>query len=177
MNRFLFVFGILSFMATACTADGTADNDATPDSAAAAESACTPPTFDVGETVELTPGLDATLLERGYGRRAIAGDMVEVHYTGWFFDPNAEANRGDKFDSSVDRDEPFEFPLGARRVIQGWDSGVECMLIGEKRLLKIGPDLAYGARGYPGAIPPNATLLFEVKLLNARGPDETIDGN
>ena len=103
--------------------------------------------------------------------------MVEVHYTGWLFDPNAEEDRGDKFDSSVDRDQPFEFPLGAGRVIQGWDRGVECMLIGEKRLLKIGPDLAYGSRGYPGAIPPSATLLFEVKLLNARGPDEMMDGN
>ncbi len=177
MNRLLFLFGILSFAATACTTDDTADKEAATDSAAAAESECTPPTFDVGETVELLPALEATLLERGYGRRAIAGDMVEVHYTGWFFDPNAEDNRGGKFDSSVDRDEPFEFPLGAGRVIQGWDRGVECMLIGEKRLLKIGPDLAYGARGYPGAIPPNATLLFEVKLLNARGPDEMLDGS
>ena len=171
MNRFVLLSSVLFLGATACTADRTADEEAATDSSAA-ESSCTPPTFDVGESVELLPGLDATVLERGYGRRAIAGDMVTVHYTGWFFDPNAEENRGDKFDSSVDRDAPFEFLLGAGSVIKGWDRGVDCMLIGEQRLLKIGPDLAYGARGYPGAIPPNATLLFEVKLLNARGPDE-----
>ncbi len=177
MNRIVLFSSLLAFGLAACSGDGTADQEAATDADVAAESSCTPPTFNVGETVELVPGLDATLLERGYGRRAIAGDMVEVHYTGWFFDPNAEGNRGDKFDSSVDRDQPFEFPLGAGQVIQGWDRGVECMLIGEARLLTIGPDLAYGARGYPGAIPPNATLLFEVKLLNARGPDEMMDGS
>ena len=177
MNRIAFLLGILLFGAAACTADGTAGTETATDSDPDTESGCTPPTFEVGETVELLPGLDATLLERGYGRRAIAGDMVEVHYTGWLFDPNAENERGGKFDSSVDRDQPFEFPLGAGRVIQGWDRGVECMLIGENRLLKIAPDLAYGARGYPGAIPPSATLLFEVKLLDARGPDDMADGN
>ena len=177
MNRFFLLFGIFFLGSAACTAGDTAGGDDAADAAATAESSCTPPTFDVGETVELLPGLDATLLERGYGRRAIAGDMVEVHYTGWFFDPNAEDNRGAKFDSSVDRDQPFEFPLGAGRVIQGWDRGVECMLIGEKRLLTIGPELAYGERGYPGAIPPNATLLFEVKLRNARSPEEMMNGS
>ena len=177
MNRFAFLFGFLVFGSVACTAEGTADNEAATKAEVAAEDGCTPPSFEVGETVELLAGLDATLLERGYGRRAIAGDMVEVHYTGWLYDPNAQDERGPKFATSVDRDQPFEFPLGAGRVIQGWDRGVECMLIGEKRLLKIGPDLAYGARGYPGAIPPSSTLLFEVKLLNARGPDEMRIGN
>ncbi len=136
------------------------------------DSGCTPPAFDVGETVELLPGLDATLLAGGHGRRVTAGDTVEVHYTGWLFDPNAPDNKGEKFDSSVDRGQTFQFPLGAGRVIQGWDKGVECMIIGEKRLLKIAPEMGYGARGAGGVIPPNATLLFEVELFGARGPGE-----
>ena len=136
------------------------------------ESGCTPPAFETGETVELAPGLEATLLAGGHGRRVTAGDMVEVHYTGWLFDPNAPDNKGEQFDSSVDRGETFQFPLGAGRVIQGWDKGVECMIIGEKRLLKIAPDMGYGARGAGGVIPPNATLLFEVELFGARAPGE-----
>jgi FKBP-type peptidyl-prolyl cis-trans isomerase len=156
---------------SACTAESP-DDDADKAATEALMAACSPPTFEVDETVELVPGLEATLLERGYGRRAIAGDRVGVHYTGWLFEPNAPDGKGSKFDSSVDRDEVFEFPLGAGRVIRGWDQGVECMLIGEKRLLKIAPELAYGARGAGGVIPPNATLLFEVKLLSARGPGE-----
>lgn len=168
------VIPLLAFLclgASACTAESPAEATDTAATEALLE-ACTPPTFEVNETVELVPGLEATLLERGYGRRAIAGDRVSVHYTGWLFDPNAPEQRGNKFDSSVDRDQVFEFPLGAGRVIRGWDQGVECMLIGEKRLLKIAPELAYGARGAGGVIPPNATLLFEIKLLSARGPGE-----
>ena len=136
------------------------------------ESGCTPPAFEVGETVQIAPGLEATLLAGGYGRRAVAGDTVEVHYTGWLHDPGAPDGRGEKFDSSVDRGEKFQFPLGAGRVIQGWDKGVECMLIGEKRLLKSAPEMGYGARGAGGVIPPNATLLFEVELFNASGPGD-----
>ncbi len=130
------------------------------------------PDLDVGETAEIVPGLETTLLARGYGRRAVVGDTVSVHYTGWLFDPNADANKGDQFDSSIPRNQQFEFTLGANRVIQGWEKGVECMLEGEKRLLKIAPELGYGARGAGGVIPPNATLLFEVELFTARGPGE-----
>jgi FKBP-type peptidyl-prolyl cis-trans isomerase FkpA len=94
----------------------------------------------------------------GDGATASAGQDVTVHYTGWLTD-------GTKFDSSKDRDDPFVFPLGARRVIAGWDEGVQGMQIGGKRKLTIPPQLGYGARGAGGVIPPNATLVFEVELL------------
>ena len=94
----------------------------------------------------------------GEGAEARAGQMVSVHYTGWLTD-------GTKFDSSKDRNEPFEFPLGARHVIAGWDEGVQGMKIGGTRKLTITAALGYGARGAGGVIPPNATLVFEVELL------------
>ena len=94
----------------------------------------------------------------GTGAVAAAGQKVTVHYTGWLTD-------GTKFDSSKDRNDPFDFPLGAGRVIRGWDEGVAGMKIGGKRKLTIPPALGYGARGAGGVIPPNATLLFEVELL------------
>ncbi len=163
---------LLSILATIAACGGGDSADTAAGDADRVVGDCTPPAFDVGETVEITPGLDATLLQRGYGRRVVAGDTVVVDYTGWLFDPNAEGGKGTKFDSSVDRDQRFEFPLGAKRVIRGWDQGVECMLLGEKRLLKIAPELGYGARGAGATIPPNATLLFEIKVYSARGPGE-----
>ena len=93
---------------------------------------------------------------------AATGQHVTVHYTGWLFE-NGVA--GKKFDSSKDRGDPFDFPLGAGHVIRGWDEGVQGMKIGGTRKLTIPPEMGYGARGAGGAIPPNATLLFEVELL------------
>jgi FKBP-type peptidyl-prolyl cis-trans isomerase len=98
----------------------------------------------------------------GSGDVAMKGNSVSVHYTGWFY---TEGKRGAKFDSSLDRKMPFEFKLGARQVIPGWDEGVEGMKVGGKRELIIPPDLGYGPRGMPGIIPPNSTLNFEIELL------------
>ena len=95
----------------------------------------------------------------GNGPTPKTGDTVVVHYTGWLTD-------GTKFDSSVDRDDPFSFVLGTGQVIRGWDEGVATMKIGDKARFTIPPEKAYGAQGYPGAIPPNATLVFEVELLS-----------
>ena len=95
----------------------------------------------------------------GNGASPKAGDTVTVHYTGWLTD-------GTKFDSSVDRDEPFAFVLGTGQVIQGWDNGVATMRVGDKARLTIPPELAYDEQGYPGAIPSNATHIFEVELLS-----------
>ena len=127
----------------------------------------------VGDVIEVAPGLQARVLQSGYGRAAEAGDYVEVHYTGWLYDEEAEDKRGDKFDSSVDRGERFSFLLGSNQVIKGWDQGVEGMLIGEKRELTIAPEMGYGERGAGNVIPPGATLIFEVELFGLEGPSDT----
>ena len=101
---------------------------------------------------------------QGSGAEAKSGP-VSVHYTGWLHDPSAADGHGKKFDSSVDRGPPFEFVLGAGQVIRGWDEGVAGMKVGGKRTLIIPPEMGYGARGAGGAIPPNATLVFDVELV------------
>src|SRR5580658_7553512 len=104
------------------------------------------------------PKMKIEKLTTGKGPAPKTGDTITVHYTGWLTD-------GTKFDSSVDRDDPFVFVLGTGQVIRGWDEGVAKMKVGDKARLTIPPEMAYGADGYPGAIPPNATLVFEVELL------------
>jgi len=103
-------------------------------------------------------GLKYDVLTTGEGEVASAGQRVTVHYTGWL-------TTGEKFDSSVDRDDPFQFNLGARQVIAGWDEGVAGMQVGEKRKLTIPAQLGYGTAGAGGVIPPNATLIFDVELI------------
>jgi FKBP-type peptidyl-prolyl cis-trans isomerase len=104
----------------------------------------------------------------GAGTIAAVGSTARVHYSGWLFLPGTNGgpgSKGNKFDSSLDRNDPFEFTIGQRRVIAGWEQGVAGMAVGGKRSLIIPPDLGYGARGAGGVIPPNATLVFEIELL------------
>jgi FKBP-type peptidyl-prolyl cis-trans isomerase len=113
------------------------------------------------KTVITPTGLKYVDLVVGTGAMPKPGQIVVVHYTGWL-------TNGKKFDSSVDRGEPFRFTLGRGQVIKGWDEGVASMRVGGKRKLTIPPQLAYGSKGYPGVIPGNATLIFEVQLLRIR---------
>lgn len=115
-------------------------------------------------SITTASGLQIEEIQVGTGETAQAGQFVSVHYTGWLTD-------GRKFDSSKDRDEPFEFSLGERMVIAGWDEGVQGMKVGGVRKLTIPPQLGYGARGAGGVIPPNATLVFEVELLDVSSDD------
>lgn len=115
----------------------------------------------VGQEVTTASGLKYVDQVLGTGEVATAGKNTTVHYTGWL-------ENGKKFDSSVDRGQPFSFPLGAGRVIQGWDEGVQGMKVGGKRKLTIPSDLGYGSRGAGGVIPPNATLIFDVELLGVK---------
>ena len=123
-----------------------------------------PPPYTGGDVADLQRIEVAT----GQGAVAAAGDEVSVHYTGWLYDQNAADKRGQKFDSSRDRGQPFVFLLGAGRVIRGWDEGVAGMRVGGKRELRIPADLGYGRDGAGGVIPPGASLVFEVELLDVR---------
>lgn len=116
-----------------------------------------------GKQKDLGGGLLAEDVVVGKGAEAKTGKLVKVHYTGWLKDG------GKKFDSSVDRGQPFEFPLGTGMVIKGWEEGVAGMKVGGKRKLTIPPEKGYGAQGAGGAIPPNATLLFDIELLDVKG--------
>src|ERR1700728_3881333 len=119
-----------------------------------------------GKTMTTSSGLKFTDTKDGTGASPKTGQICVMHYTGWLYENGA---KGKKFDSSVDRGQPFEFPIGTHHVIAGWDEGVATMQVGGKRTLIIPPDLGYGARGAGGIIPPNATLLFEVELLDVKG--------
>jgi peptidylprolyl isomerase len=116
--------------------------------------------------VTTSTGLQIVDIKVGGGASPRQGQFAVVHYTGWLY---VNGKKGKKFDSSVDRGQPFEFPVGQGRVIAGWDQGVATMKVGGKRTLIIPPALGYGARGAGGAIPPNATLIFDIELLGLKG--------
>ncbi|MFO1104223.1 MAG: FKBP-type peptidyl-prolyl cis-trans isomerase [Methylocystis sp.] len=125
-------------------------------------------TVDVRAEAEMTKsltGLQYKDTKVGTGATAKVGQTAAVHYTGWLYN---NGDKGKKFDSSRDRGQPFEFPLGQGQVIKGWDEGVEGMKVGGKRTLVIPPDLGYGARGAGGVIPPNAWLIFDVELVGVK---------
>jgi peptidylprolyl isomerase len=119
-----------------------------------------------GKPMTTPSGLQITDSKVGTGASPKPGQICVMHYTGWLYENGA---KGKKFDSSVDRGQPFEFPIGQGRVIAGWDEGVATMKVGGKRTLIIPPALGYGARGAGGVIPPNATLIFDVELLGVKG--------
>jgi peptidylprolyl isomerase len=119
-----------------------------------------------GSTMTTASGLQITDTQVGTGATPRPGQICVMHYTGWL---SVNGAKGKKFDSSVDRGQPFEFPIGRHQVIAGWEEGVASMKVGGKRTLIIPPELGYGARGAGGVIPPNATLIFDVELLDVKG--------
>lgn len=141
MLKIALLTALLSLVATAAMAQG--------------------PTKVEGKGKTIAGGLQYWDIKEGTGTEAKTGQKVSVHYTGWL-------TNGKKFDSSVDRGQPFSFNLGANEVIKGWDAGVAGMKVGGKRQLRIPPELAYGDRGAGGVIPPNATLIFDVELLGVK---------
>jgi peptidylprolyl isomerase len=152
-------------LATACAV--TALALVTAGAGLVAGGALTPATAQtVGRTMTTPSGLKITDSKIGTGATPKTGQICVMHYTGWLYQ---NGTKGKKFDSSVDRNEPFEFPLGQHQVIAGWDEGIATMKVGGKRTLIIPPELGYGARGAGGVIPPNATLIFEVELLDVKG--------
>lgn len=132
---------------------------------ALALAACTPPGPPPGGRIAAYQAIDT---HAGDGPLAAAGQRVSVHYTGWLYDEHAADKHGEKFDSSVDRGEPFTFALGAGQVIRGWDEGVAGMRVGGKRTLLLPPEYGYGDRGAGGVIPPGASLVFDVELLQVQ---------
>jgi hypothetical protein len=154
--------------AAGCAPEGTSETSTEPAGTAVAEAGSS-----AAEEVQIVPGLTMKKLKNGYGRAAAAGDLASVHYTGWLYDANAPDGRGKKFDSSVDRGQPFQFPLGAGRVIRGWDEGVAGMLIGELRELRILPDLQV-----PGLADPVFTIDSRAEPFQAlRDPVDVVLGH
>ena len=146
--------------------DKPAETAPAPESAAT-ETAAAPADAPASTGTE-TMALQKTELAPGNGAEIKSGQTALVHYTGWLYDAAAPESKGKKFDSSVDRNEPFEFPVGAGMVIKGWDEGVVGMKVGGKRRLVIPPEMGYGSRGAGGVIPPGATLVFDVELVEIR---------
>ena len=150
-------------VAVGCSAQNNDDNS---DPAPVADAAALAPAAPAEATAPAGPSeLVITDISEGTGPAIAPGQVAKVHYTGWLYDPAAPENKGAKFDSSVDRNEPFEFQVGAGQVIAGWDQGVAGMKVGGKRRLVIPAHLGYGESGAGGVIPPGATLVFDVELL------------
>ena len=149
-----------ALLGAACSAD---------DSKSQATAENSEPTASAPAATPAPTELVITDLTEGQGDGVQAGQTAVVHYTGWLFDPTASENKGQKFDSSLDRNEPFPVVLGASQVIAGWEQGVPGMKVGGKRRLTIPPHLAYGESGAGGVIPPNATLVFDVELVRIEG--------
>ena len=139
---------------------------ATAFAAICATGAVNPAAAQSADSAAATAGLQTKDIKVGTGASPKPGQICVMHYTGWLYE---NGQKGKKFDSSVDRNEPFEFTIGQRQVIGGWDEGVASMKVGGKRTLIIPPALGYGARGAGGVIPPNATLMFDVELLGVKG--------
>jgi peptidylprolyl isomerase len=163
MRRYLAIVpvALLAGLILVACGGGGENEEATPGTSPASTEGG-PPTVSAEATVTAS-GLQIIDIEVGSGDEASAGETVIVHYTGWLAD-------GTKFDSSVDRGQPFSFSLGAGEVIPGWDEGVVGMKVGGTRRLIIPPDLAYGAQGRPPVIPANAELTFDVQLLSIQQP-------
>lgn len=163
MKKRIFLSALLvSVGMVACKKDPKPETTAATTETSAATTETAPATANEGTAMTQTKNESLKIddIKVGTGDTAVSGKTVVVHYTGWL-------TNGTKFDSSVDRKEPFEFPLGQGRVIQGWDQGVANMKVGGKRKLTISPELAYGSRDL-GVIPPNSTLVFEVELLKVK---------
>jgi len=154
----LVVLAVVAYVITACAKKEQETQSAAPAPAAAAVSPVAGAPVAASNVVTTADGLKYEVLRQGNGPEAKAGQTVAVHYTGWL-------TNGTKFDSSVDRGQPFDFQLGAGQVIKGWDEGVAGMKVGEKRKLTIPSNLGYGDRGAGATIPPGATLIFDVELL------------
>ena len=156
------------FLLAACSKESAQEN--TVESAAIQHSA---PAAEApaanNPVVEIVPGLTMRITQDGSGAVAESGQDVKVHYTGWLYDASAENARGQKFDSSLDRGQHFEFSLGGGRVIKGWDQGVVGMRVGETRELTIAPEMAYGDRSVGELIPSGSTLVFEISLAGLSG--------
>lgn len=164
---------LIALAATALVSACNQASDSGKDVAAEAPTATTLncPQANSDGIVEIDQGLVAKIIKPGYGRAAENRDYADVHTTLWLYDEAADGGRGTEIWSSGGS-QPFQFQLDAGQVIAGWDLGVKCMLVGEKRELRIPPELGYGARGKP-PVPPNATLLFEIELVKLTAPDET----
>ena len=155
MRKLSIVFATL-FVVAGCGQDDAPDGEATAEAAG--------------------PQVQIETVNNGYGRAAVSGDRVTVHYTGWLYDAEAENNRGEEFDSSRQPGrQRFEFTIDESRVIQGWHDGVKGMLIGETRVLTIPSELGYGEAGRGGIIPGGATLIFEIELFAAEGPGDVVN--